>query len=641
MAGENSGGLTLPMQTDGTQHIVDRIYRESGPFQWVRETFINAEEAGATRVEFGIEWQAVESLGVYRRVIADNGQGMTADELVGVFNTFGGGGKPNGGAHENFGVGSKTSLMPWNRFGIVVVSWVEGEASMIWLHQDSAGGDYGLRLFDALDPTTGESSLEHVYGPFDDPDNGCDWSQVRPDWIDQHGTVIVLLGNDPGQDTVLGDPSRDEADIKGISTYLNRRVWEIDASSQVTVDELRSNDRSGWPRSGAEAVTTVAKNAPDRRTNRRAIRGARHYIEYPVDFKKGELSSSGSVPLDDGTVVDGFLWNGQRPAVQSYAAVSGYIAALYRNELYNVGSHHSTYRMFGISESKVRTKLWLVIRPPEADQTVGSFGVYPRTDRNSLLLQGGAAAGRPLPFEEWAADFADRMPDDIRSAIREARGSEAGSIEDDSWRDRLADRFGSRWRIRRIKAGSGPASVDPDAPGTMPRKAKKIVRSSSGGGATGGLSGTPAVGTRPGRLQGRSSLVAGGIPTYRAVGSGDVGAGILAAWQPNDPEHPEGVVLINQDHPVLQEVIASWQGQYADHHAEEIASDVLRVYGESAVAKIAHSEHLKSIMPSHAVEADLRSDAALTMSLLGLIGEEAIIAPRVGGKYAKRKRSGS
>ena len=28
------------------------------------QTYKNAEEAGATRVEFGIEWQAVEQLGV-------------------------------------------------------------------------------------------------------------------------------------------------------------------------------------------------------------------------------------------------------------------------------------------------------------------------------------------------------------------------------------------------------------------------------------------------------------------------------------------------------------------------------------------------------------------------------------------------
>jgi hypothetical protein len=46
----------VPMQVMGTQHLIERTYRESGHFQWVRETFINAIEAGATRIEYGIEW---------------------------------------------------------------------------------------------------------------------------------------------------------------------------------------------------------------------------------------------------------------------------------------------------------------------------------------------------------------------------------------------------------------------------------------------------------------------------------------------------------------------------------------------------------------------------------------------------------
>ena len=41
--------------------------------------------------------------------------------------------------------------------------------------------------------------------------------------------------------------------------------------------------------------------------------------------------------------------------------------------------------------------------------------------------------------------------------------------------------------------------------------------------------------------------VAGGIPTYRPAGNDDVEEGCLAAWQPHDPEHEEGVVLLNID----------------------------------------------------------------------------------------------
>ena len=237
----------LPMKTAGTQHLIERTYRESGAFQWVRETYKNAEEAGATRIEFGIEWQAVENLGVYRRVIADNGSGMSPEHLVEYFNTFGGGGKPIGGLHENFGVGSKTSLLPWNPAGMVVVSYQDGDAAMIEVQRDPASGEYGLRLHTAEDTETGEESLEEVVEPYEDSDRGCDWSAIRPAWIGDHGTVIVLLGGDPGEDTVLGDRSREEQDIKGISTYLNRRIWEIPDGVEVIVDELRNNSRGVWP----------------------------------------------------------------------------------------------------------------------------------------------------------------------------------------------------------------------------------------------------------------------------------------------------------------------------------------------------------------------------------------------------------
>ena len=75
------------------------------------------------------------------------------------------------------------------------------------------------------------------------------WQAVKPDWITEHGTVLVLLGNTTNDDTVLGDPDRAESDIKGVSSYLNRRLWEIPEGVQVGVDEL--------DHTGAAAVAAV------------------------------------------------------------------------------------------------------------------------------------------------------------------------------------------------------------------------------------------------------------------------------------------------------------------------------------------------------------------------------------------------
>lgn len=633
----------LPMETAGTHHLIDRAYRESGKHQWVRETYTNAAEAGATRIEFGIEWQAVESLGVYRRVIADNGKGMTADELVAFFNTFGGGGKPIGGVHENFGVGAKTSLLPWNQHGVVVVSWVDGEASMIWVQRDASSEEYGLRLIEAEDADTGELSLEGVYEPFDDRNSGCDWSRIKPHWIKENGTVIVLLGNSPEEDTVLGDRSRGEADIKGLSTYLNRRIWMLPPNVEVYVDELRTTERSKWPATEAVAHGPVPKDGADRRTNMRKVEGARFYIEYPVaGFQGGGLEASGSVELRDGCTVDWYLWQGDRPAVQSYAAVGGYIAAMYKNELYDVTVHPATYRSFGITEAVVKKNLWLIVRPPLLRQ--GGHGVYPRTDRNALLLQGGPDAGTPLPMTDWGTEFADCMPQQIIDAIGNARSGEDGSL-DEVWRERLADRFGSRWRIPKLRAmAGGTESMEAQQDGTHPRriKARKRRHTHTGGGG-GGTTGRPTIGIEGGNEPAKRTNVGGGIPSFRTVREDSIESGMLAAWSPNEPGYPQGAVLINVDHPVLRAEVEYWQAQFADHLADDIRKDVINAYGEIAVSKIAHSEHLRGQVPSKVIDEKFRSNEALTMSLLGLLAEEAVIAPRIGGKYkgVRRRREES
>lgn len=628
-----------PMRAAGTRHFIERTYRESGTLQWVRETVVNALEAGATRIDFGIEWQAVENTGTYRRVIADNGKGMTSKELVTFFNTFGGGGKPIGGVHEHFGVGAKTSLLPWNRYGMVVVSWVDCQAAMIWVQQHPETQEYGLRVEEVTDDD-GNPRLEAVYAPYADLDHGCDWSLIKPDWIDKHGTVIVLLGNGPDNDTVQGDPNRQvEADIKAISSHLNRRLWEVPNGIQITGDELRHEKRTNWPTSRTMATTMPPTGQLDRRTNRRSILGARHFITYPRnDFSVGKLAASGTVPLSDGSEIDWYLWKGDRPQVHMYAAKSGYVAALYRNELYNITRHHSTFRMFGVSESQVRQRLWLIIRPQEFEKD--KRGVYPRTDRNELLLKGGPTAGGALPIADWAAEFAENMPQAIFDAISQARGGEEGTIDDDIWRKRLAERFGSRWKVTKLRMiASGSETVEPVQAGSTAARRAVMPVYRSGGGGTGGRGDNLVLGARSGTKSAVQTKVTGGIPSYRFVCADELGAGMLAGWHPNDPNHPEGVVLINKDHPVLRKVIEYWQAQFADHYAEAICDDVMKAYAEIAVAKIAHSEWLRGIIQSDVIDGVMRSEEALTMALLGLMAEEMVIAARVRGKYRRPRRA--
>jgi hypothetical protein len=227
----------------GASNFVNRMFEACGNHQWAREFLKNSIEAHATKVEFGIEWQAVKRLGVYRRTIIDNGDGMDRDELLKFFSTLGEGGKKIGGIHDNFGVGAKIASLPWNSEGVVVISYKGGRGAMIQIVLEPESGDYELVEFQTeggtscvIDPTTIEWNAAAS-------ETDIDWNSVRPDWVKDSGTIIVLLGSEEFPDTVLGNPQAGERDIKGLSVYLNSRFWDL-SSIEVRVVELRSDKKS-------------------------------------------------------------------------------------------------------------------------------------------------------------------------------------------------------------------------------------------------------------------------------------------------------------------------------------------------------------------------------------------------------------
>src|SRR4029450_1897497 len=199
----------------GASHFVNRMFEACGPYQWAREFLKNSIEAGAKKIEVGIEGQAGEEIGADRRTIMDDGSGMDDKELFSFFSTLGAGARKIGGIHDNFGVGAKIASLPWNPEGLVVISYKRGKASMIWIVLDEESGDYELTQFET------SRGKAHVIEP--QIIDGINWVAVKPDWITDQGTVIVLLGSEKYPDTVLGNPDAGESAIKGLSVYLNTR----------------------------------------------------------------------------------------------------------------------------------------------------------------------------------------------------------------------------------------------------------------------------------------------------------------------------------------------------------------------------------------------------------------------------------
>ena len=594
------------------------MFEACGSFQWVREFLKNAMEAGATRVEFGIDWEAVCAEQVYRRTISDDGCGMSAEELLRFFSTLGAGGKKIGGVHDNFGVGAKIAALPWNPEGVVVLSYRDGVGSMIWIVLDEETGEYELVEFDV----GRETRCVIKPGEID----GIHWDCVAPDWVRDHGTTIVLLGSEEAPHTMLGNPHAGEADIKGLSKYLNSRFRDLDAV-KVTVAELRSSSDDSWPLGPDDKHDA-------RRINNRSIEGARHYID-GVQTSKGKPASDGVVPLCQGRVkAEWHLWEGERPQVHTYARQNGYIAVRYKGELFHLTQHKAHFRWFGIVESAVQRNLTLILEPQHFDADGDRWGVHPDQSRSRLIFTDEGEKGAELPLSDWGLEFAGNMPEAIREAIRTARGDLEGSIDDAEYRRRLRNRFGDRWRIKKpIATGKGQAigdaideeedvaespenGIDTDhTSGTRKkrRRARRKVRKV----AKPGVSGEGSE---------RSSLL--DIPKYRLARADDFERDWhLALWAPNDPAGP--TVYINVDSPILQEIVEYHQARYPDVFAEEVAKAIRQVFGEVAVAKIAHSQKLARMVASEVLDSEYRNEHALTTALMGLVAEESLIVRRL------------
>ena len=334
----------------GATHFVNRMFEACGNYQWAREFLNNSIEANATKVEFGIEWQAVEKLGVYRRTISDNGIGMSREELLSFFSTLGEGAKRIGGVHDNFGVGAKIASLPWNSEGVVVISYKDAKPSMIHIQLDDDGAEYELQEFHS------DKGINHAINPADvEWGDDVNWAEIAPTWAREHGTTIVLLGSEEAPDTVVGNPKAGEKDIKGLSVYLNSRFWNLRAV-EVHVVELRSEKKNSWP-------TGPSDRDDARRPNNRKIAGAEYYLA-EVPAQNGKLCARGTLPLDDGKVLaHWYLWEGDRPNIHSYAKKPGYIAVKYKDELFELTSHKAHFRWFGVADQKVQQNLFIVLEP--------------------------------------------------------------------------------------------------------------------------------------------------------------------------------------------------------------------------------------------------------------------------------------
>lgn len=678
----------MKLKITGASVFAERFYQGAGQYQWVRETYKNSEEANAEHVHFGIEWEAVEKLGVYRRIIADDGHGMDATKLVEYFSTLGAGDKKIGGVHDNFGIGAKIALLPWNPRGLVVLSWKNNKGSMIWIVQN--GKEYELKEFQT------ENGASVVIDPDDDEleDTGdlTDWSKVREklndvarttnirrergEFITDHGTIFVLLGSDTQPDTVLGNPAKGEEGIKGITLYLNSRFEKFD-NVKVTVAELRGDKKNAWPE-GIEDKSA-------RRPNNRAAQGAAYFLKEIEGEASGvgKPGPSDAILLDEDRVIaEWHLWDGKRPTIHAYAKEKGYVAVRYKDELYELRGDKHTFRRFGIVEPEVMERLTIILEPPLFDPAGDRWGVHPDQSRNRLIFSGDGDSGVAIPLDTWGEEFADNLPTPIIEAIKAARGNqESTTLDDPEYRRRLAQKFGKRWQIP-IMVKATPEDLGERVPAQLTgetikvraqrKKTRTKTRKRTRAAVTnqGTHPGQPN-GTRPeptvekkedylARSKQERELVAAApdgteqgvlLAEERAIPDIKFTSNAvmfdqpwhLALWRRHEASNGnKPTVYINTASPILEDVVSYHAARYAPHLTGNVRETIYKVFGEVAACKIAHAQKL-TFGPNAITEQDLDDayldEKALTTGLMGLLAEESLITQRLGALGPKKQQT--
>jgi hypothetical protein len=411
--------------------MLDRLGQDCAPLQYLRELNQNALQ-GILHVRppkgeiiWDVDWNRHTLTGVYKLAVIDTGIGMTGEQMVEYINAL------SSSMNEqsdtgNFGVGAKIAAAPRNHAGLVYLSWKDSVGYMIHLWRDPESGVYGLRQFERPDGTYGH------------------WAQVeddiKPSAIKEHGTMVILLGNETDEDTMKA-PENAASPSRWIARYLNTRYFQFP-------DGISVKAREGWEYPRSNKDTNLL----------RTITGQKPYLEKHSVF-------SGTVKLTGAAAYWWVLKDEDALSQNSgFMASSGHTAALYQDELYEMMTGRAAVarlQSFGVIFGHNRVVIY--VQPTNGP----GKKLTSNTARTHLLVN-----NEPLAWADWAAEFREALPERIKDLMEEVAGSSPASDHKISIRERLKQ-IRDLFRITRYRpTRSGKLRIDEDAM-TVGGKAKQ------------------------------------------------------------------------------------------------------------------------------------------------------------------------
>jgi Histidine kinase-, DNA gyrase B-, and HSP90-like ATPase len=471
---QDGGGKSLPMTVDNVGFLLDRLGQDCSPLQYLRELTENALQAVLRtgkpgQVTWDVDWTSYDLADRQMKVcIVDNGAGMTGEDMIKFINQLSSSGTKQSFT-GNYGVGAKIAAATKNPAGVIYQSWKNGEGNMVYLEKDRDTGTYGLRQWELKDGT-----YSHHF-PLDDA--------VKPAEIEEHGTKVVLIGADPSDNT-MAPPADAASPSRWISKYLNTRYFQFPPGVTVRA-------REGWDNPRTDKDRNVL----------RTLSGQKPYLDL-------HATASGTQVLSTAKAHWWILKD--EPAISNnsgYIESAGHVAALYQNELYDRATARAgtaILQRFGILFGNRFVVLY--IEPLGQPLTTN-------TARTMLLLN-----GEPLPWEDWAYEFREKMPKQLGDFVREKAAAVTEKDHINSIKDRLKNVM-DLYKVSRYRPAPAGVYLSDEASAVRVGRSRLSGAKSEGGGGTGYEIGATSKGDRDGEVGKLYHLFEkkDGVPSTRAV----------------------------------------------------------------------------------------------------------------------------
>jgi hypothetical protein len=386
---------TSNMKVEQVGFLLERLAEDCAPLQYVRELTQNAieaiqrlEDSAGGEIYWSVNPYMLEEHGVQKLSITDTGVGMSEEEMIQHINHL----SSSGGLQSlsgNYGLGAKISAATRNKAGIVYASWQHelDAGTLAWLWRDPVTGQYGLKR-------------QEIGGKFCEttvPDE-----RLKPELIQKagHGTVVILMGDDMDQNTFAPEGMGTE----WVAKYLEERYFTFPENIVVRAQDSKS----------------LAALEDEPGIGSRPVYGRQKALT--------DLSgSNGRVELRGATANWWVLSGDAKTKAHSTRRFGGYAAALYQDELYEPtanAARRPRLQAFGCTFSY--NDVVIFVEPHSGKQLTTN------TARTLLLL-----GGEPLPWDDWANEFRNKLPQDIRD-LEEAISASTVSGHKDSIQQRLA-----------------------------------------------------------------------------------------------------------------------------------------------------------------------------------------------------------